>query len=554
MGAHRATSDLYGLVGTVVDGRYRIDGVAGAGGYGVVYRGYHIRFDAPVAVKVLKLSTPHTPTEREGFLASFQAEGKLLFRLSSLHPAIVRAIESGVILLKDGGSVPYLALEWLEGCSLAQDLKRRKRVGCLPYSLSEALALLGPVAEALASAHAQGVFHRDIKPGNIFLVRAGAATQTKLLDFGLAKVVASVTDTSEMLAATAGAPCHFTLPYGAPEQFSRDLGATGPWTDVFGLALVLVEMITGRPALDGQSASEFLGSSCNQNQRPTPRMRGASVSDEVEAVFARALAVDPASRYLHARGFWEALCAAAGAPCPAMEQAQPVSPGDLPQLLGAASRDPSGRSASIDPPHADPDDSTATTALSGFAPRKPSPSTPYDSSPLSSPAIHPGVDGSLSTASKTLAYTNAPTSRRAVRLVAAASVVGVMAAAGLSLTTWRGSKTPNEQEPQLGGDLRPESATVAARLVLSNHAPSPPATVTPLAAASQSEQHAPSPSTQRSTGRAKAPPLPRPPPTRGGPTATTSSVPVATAAPLPAQPLPSPPSDLDPDAILDKRE
>ncbi len=304
--------DRYGLGGSVVDGRYRVDRVAGEGGFGVVYRAHHLRFDAPVALKVLKVPAGMSRAQNDAFVAAFRDEGRLLFRLSALHPAVVRAIESGVVVLPDGRSAPYLALEWLAGRSLAAALDRRRQLGATPFTLPEALDLLGPIAAALARAHAEGISHRDVKPGNIFLVPDGHAVRPKLLDFGLAKVVSDVTDTMDTASMTGSGQSRFTPRYGAPEQFRRRLGPTGPWTDVHALALVLVEMITNRRALEGDDVGEFVGASTNPDVRPTPRTRGADVPDAVEQIFRRALAIDPQARHADAGELWSALGEASG--------------------------------------------------------------------------------------------------------------------------------------------------------------------------------------------------------------------------------------------------
>src|SRR5450432_3384718 len=99
----------------------------------------------------------------------------------------------------------------------------------------------------------------------------------------------------------------FTPQYGAPEQFSRSYGATGPWTDVFALALVALEMMSGNAALDGDDIVQLAFSSGNPQRRPTPRNLGVPVTDAVESVFVKALAIAPHDRYARAKEFWSAL-------------------------------------------------------------------------------------------------------------------------------------------------------------------------------------------------------------------------------------------------------
>jgi formylglycine-generating enzyme required for sulfatase activity len=172
----------------------------------------------------------------------------------------------------------------------------------------EAIQLLQPAAEALALAHRKGIAHRDVKPGNVFVVGDPRGEYSvKLLDFGIAKVVNDAQKMAGTFTKTGGQVTSFTPAYGAPEQFSRTHGATGPWTDVFALALIAVEMVTGREALQGDDFLQLAVSSANPGQRPTPGAMGVAVSPEVEAVFARAVAIKPTDRWPSAGDFWNAL-------------------------------------------------------------------------------------------------------------------------------------------------------------------------------------------------------------------------------------------------------
>jgi serine/threonine protein kinase len=154
------------------------------------------------------------------------------------------------------------------------------------WSLDEIVRLLGDVAAALELAHSQGIAHRDIKPGNLFVVgepRSGNAV-VKILDFGIAKVMADKTLRAD-LATTGTGIRSFTPDYGAPEQFSREHGATGPWTDVFALALVVVELLTSkRPLGDGEIVEVALAST-DLTRRPTPRTLGVPSSARSKACF-----------------------------------------------------------------------------------------------------------------------------------------------------------------------------------------------------------------------------------------------------------------------------
>jgi formylglycine-generating enzyme required for sulfatase activity len=129
----------------------------------------------------------------------------------------------------------------------------------------------------------------------------------KLLDFGIAKVVSQAQKMAGSFTKTSGQVTAFTPAYGAPEQFSRTHGSTGPWTDVFSLGLMVVETVTGREALDGDDFIQLAISSSNLERRPTPRTLGATVTDGFEAVLAKALAVKPTDRFQTAGEFWNAL-------------------------------------------------------------------------------------------------------------------------------------------------------------------------------------------------------------------------------------------------------
>jgi serine/threonine protein kinase len=156
------------------------------------------------------------------------------------------------------------------------------------------------VAEALSLAHERGIVHRDVKPSNVFVMAEGR--RCKLIDFGIAKLVDEVSRVDGLQT--------FTPAYGAPEQFSPEHGTVGPWTDVYALALVLVELLTGREALGVHAVPKLACVSCDPARRPTPRNCGAHVSADVEAVFLRALALRAEHRFANARELWTALSTA----------------------------------------------------------------------------------------------------------------------------------------------------------------------------------------------------------------------------------------------------
>ncbi len=304
--------DPFELGGVTIDGKYRVASVIGDGGFGVVYRGVHKGFGELIAIKCLKLPGDLDEKARDDFLERLQDEGRLLHRLSKATSGIVQALDVGAFTTPAGVWVPYLVLEWLEGMTLAQFLKDRADRNKGGLGLAESARLLEPAARALAIAHAQKIAHRDVKPANIFLTDVGGVKTTKVLDFGIAKVLAEHGTFTTALESTGIAPAAFTPRYGAPEQFNKQRGASGPWTDVFALGLVLVECVTGRRALEGDDPTQLYIASADPALRPTFRRRGAEVPAAVEAVIEKALEVEPRDRYVDAAAFWTALEEAMG--------------------------------------------------------------------------------------------------------------------------------------------------------------------------------------------------------------------------------------------------
>ncbi len=307
-------SDPLQLVGTTIAEKYAVESVVGEGGFAIVYKATHLIWKRPVAIKAFKSMGTFGQKDRERLLEEFVREGALLAELSERSAAICQARDVGTITTPSGAWAPYMVLEWLEGVTLERALLDERAASLAPRTAPEAIQLLEPVGEALALAHGRGIAHRDVKPGNIFLVgdpRAESCT-VKLLDFGIAKVVQDAQKMAGAFSQTTGQVTSFTPAYGAPEQFSRAQGATGPWTDVFALGLVFSELVSGQDPLVGDDVAQLAFASMDPARRPTPRTLGAQVSDEVEAVIAKALAVPTSERYQTAGELWNALRAAVG--------------------------------------------------------------------------------------------------------------------------------------------------------------------------------------------------------------------------------------------------
>jgi serine/threonine protein kinase len=299
------SSDPFGLVGQVLDGQFRVDAHVGEGGFSVVYRGTHVGLSEPIALKCLKLPAALGSALVDSFVRRFRDESRLQYKLSQGNLYIVRSLASGTTLAPATSAlVPYTVLEWLEGRSLAQEFNDRREAGLQGRSLREVVALLDSAIDALAYAHAQGVVHRDLNPGNLFLARTSAGIKLKILDFGVAKVLADAAIAIGPTARTVGNVRMFAPAYGAPEQFDDRSGAIGPWTDVYSIALVVLEALADRTVMEGEHLGEFATQALDPMHRPSPRALGVPVGDATEKVFNQALALDPTRRPRDAGEFW----------------------------------------------------------------------------------------------------------------------------------------------------------------------------------------------------------------------------------------------------------
>jgi serine/threonine protein kinase len=301
--------DPLGLVGRILGGRYKVEAMVQQTGLSVVYRAVHRLWKRPVAIKAFQ--APSLGEEaRQQLLESFVREGALLAELSEQTAAVCQARDVASLVTERGDWVPYMVLEWLDGEPLDAVLERERGEGAPPRTVERAIQILGPVARALSLAHDRGIVHRDVKPGNICLLSNPSpdTPPTKLYDFGIALTARG----SALVDPTRDATVmSFTPGYAAPEQYSPECGAVGPWTDVFALALVFHELVTGQDALVGDTVDELRQRACDPFERPTPRSHRVHVGDGVERVLAKALALRPEDRYGHAGDFWTALTRAA---------------------------------------------------------------------------------------------------------------------------------------------------------------------------------------------------------------------------------------------------
>lgn len=275
-------------IGSVVGGRYRIDAVLGQGGMGCVYLAEHTGIGRAVAVKILKADLGGGQDAARRFKREALASGRLD------HPNIVGVSDFGVL---DDGSC-YLVMDALEGESLGARLDRD---GALPWS--EALDVMRGMLRGLKHAHDRGVVHRDIKPDNIFLANDDGRHVVKLLDFGIAKLVAGAEEdpASTRAGITMGTPA-----YLSPEQAVG--GEITARTDLYSATVVLFEMLTGRAPFDDP---DLVAVMIAHVSRPPPTLAeaapGLELPPQLEAVIERGLQKFTADRVSSAGEYLELL-------------------------------------------------------------------------------------------------------------------------------------------------------------------------------------------------------------------------------------------------------
>jgi hypothetical protein len=284
-------------------GTFEILDLIGAGGMGEVYRARDTRLERIVAIKVL----PAHWAEDSEMRQRFEREAQTIASLN--HPHICTLHDIGHHQASDSSAViDFLVMEYLEGETLAMRLDR----GALGLDLALRVGIA--IADALDKAHRRGVTHRDLKPGNVFLVRGSGSSDpaiAKLLDFGLAKLS---TDTGPGSSSRAGAPSVSALPtnpqltgkgailgtlqYMAPEQL-EGLEADAR-TDIFAFGVLLHEMITGKKTFEGKSRVLLMSAIVTAEPVPLSSVQPAS-SPALDHVVKTCLAKDPADRWQTAR-------------------------------------------------------------------------------------------------------------------------------------------------------------------------------------------------------------------------------------------------------------
>jgi serine/threonine protein kinase/uncharacterized tellurite resistance protein B-like protein len=273
------------LIGTVLAERYKVLDRIGEGGMGSVYVAQHVTLGKRVALKVLKQEMCYDKTIVERFLREAKAT-------SSID-------HENVVLISDYGHIPtgsaFFVMEFLSGQELTQLIEQLGRI-----SWYRAKPILLQICHGLAAAHDNGIIHRDMKPGNVFLIKRGGRSDfVKILDFGIAKV-------EDEAALTRAGMVFGTAAYMAPEQATAS--ALDGRADMYALACMAYEMLTGKLPFDAQHPVKMLN--CHiREPAPSMRMRApdANVPEAVDNVILRALAKRPEERYADMYAFAEAL-------------------------------------------------------------------------------------------------------------------------------------------------------------------------------------------------------------------------------------------------------
>ncbi len=273
-------------MGTLLEGRYRVDKLLARGGMSSVYRGVDTRLDRQVAIKIMD---PRFADDRS-FVERFEREARSAARLH--HPHVVAVHDQG--LDTPGGEESgraFLVMELVDGGTLRELLAERG-----PLDVALALSITEPVLSALAAAHAAGLVHRDVKPENVLIGRGGTALAggvVKVGDFGLVRALASAGTTSSSVILG-------TVAYVSPEQVAT--GATTSSGDVYSAGILLYEMLTGRTPYIGDTALSVAYRHVNDDV-PRPSELRPGIPPALDELILRATRRDPSQRPADAARF-----------------------------------------------------------------------------------------------------------------------------------------------------------------------------------------------------------------------------------------------------------
>ncbi|MFB9450802.1 Stk1 family PASTA domain-containing Ser/Thr kinase [Dactylosporangium vinaceum] len=259
----------------LLGGRYQVGELLGYGGMAEVHRGRDLRLGRDVAIKTLRTDLARDAT----FQLRFRREAQNAASLN--HPAIVAVYDTGEERGPAGEELPYIVMEFVNGRTLKEVLAAEGRL-----TPRRALEITADICAALEFSHRHGIIHRDIKPGNVMLTQTG---QVKVMDFGIARALASGATTMTQTSAVIG-----TAQYLSPEQARGE--PVDARSDVYASGCVLFELLCGHPPFVGDNPVSVAYQHVREDPRP-PSSSNRDVTPEIDAVVLKALAKNPLNRY-----------------------------------------------------------------------------------------------------------------------------------------------------------------------------------------------------------------------------------------------------------------
>ncbi|BBH65497.1 serine/threonine protein kinase [Actinoplanes sp. OR16] len=291
----------------LLGGRYQVGELLGYGGMAEVHRGRDLRLGRDVAIKMLRSDLARDATFQERFRREAQNSAALN------HPAIVAVYDTGEETSATGERLPFIVMEFVNGRTLKEVLAQEQRL-----QPRRALEIIADICAALEFSHRHGIIHRDIKPGNVMITQSG---QVKVMDFGIARALASGATTMTQTSAVIG-----TAQYLSPEQARGE--SVDARSDVYAAGCVLFELVVGHPPFVGDSPVSV----AYQHVREDPKPPSSIVRDlppDIDAIALKALAKNPLNRYQSAQEMRaDALRAVSGRPVmatPVMSQAETMA-------------------------------------------------------------------------------------------------------------------------------------------------------------------------------------------------------------------------------------
>ena len=291
----------------LLGGRYQVGELLGYGGMAEVHRGRDLRLGRDVAIKMLRTDLARDATFQERFRREAQNSAALN------HPAIVAVYDTGEEISSTGEKLPFIVMEFVNGRTLKEVLAQEQRL-----QPRRALEIIADICAALEFSHRHGIIHRDIKPGNVMITQNG---QVKVMDFGIARALASGATTMTQTSAVIG-----TAQYLSPEQARGE--AVDARSDVYAAGCVLFELLVGHPPFVGDSPVSVAYQHVREDPR-APSEINPEVPRDVDAIVLKALAKNPMNRYQSAQEMRaDALRAVSGRPVlatPVMSQAETMA-------------------------------------------------------------------------------------------------------------------------------------------------------------------------------------------------------------------------------------